>query len=423
MSTVAAGASMFFFGRRGGQVPFLRVLTRLLIAAAIAFVLVWIVFLADNTSNGPVIDAPGKFFQTVLDTITISGLYFIVASGFTLIFGLMRTVQMAHGALFLLAGLFALSYQRRFLDITGPPPYEDVGWAEWWLPLVIGVVIVAGLGFLIQQVFLRWNQGQDLRQALITIAISIIMVDRILHHFGGVPKDITWTHQIHGYVEDLSLPGYVVVLFIVSAVVAVGSLLGLRSPVESGASAQRRLCSVGVFVGTLGAVGTGLLLLLELTGLRYAIHRFFIIGMALGVGGGLWLLLKKTRTGMVIRAGVDDTPMVQALGINVQRVFAVAFVLGSALAGLGGVIGGSFANLGPGVTDGNWLLNSLVVVIIGGMGSLGGAAAGSLLYGAATSFSPSYLPEAYSYYAIIATFVILALVLAVRPYGLFGRPE
>lgn len=409
-------------GRRGRHAPWQRSATRLLIAAAVAFVVVWIVFLAGNTANGAVIDAPGKFFQTVLDAITVSGLYFIVASGFTLIFGLMRTVQMAHGALFLLAGLIALSYQRRFLDMTGPPPYEDVGWAEWWLPLVIGVVIVAGLGFLIQQVFLRWNQGQDLRQALITIAISIIMVDRILHHFGGVPKDITWTYQIHGYVEDLSLPGYVVALFIVSAVVAVGGLVGLRSP-EAGASSQSRLWAAGAFLGTLGAAGTGLLLLLEVTGLRYAIHRFFIIGMALGVGGGLWLLLRKTRTGMVIRAGVDDTPMVQALGINVQKVFALAFVLGSALAGLGGVIGGSFANLGPGVTDGNWLLNSLVVVIIGGMGSLGGAAAGSLLYGAATSFSPSYLPEAYSYYAIIATFVILALVLAVRPYGLFGRPE
>ena len=361
MTTVMVDAVNALLGRRGRHTPWQRTVTRLLIAAAITFVVVWILFLAGNTANDAVIRAPDKFFQTVLDAITVSGMYFIVASGFTLIFGLMRTVQMAHGALFLLAGLFALTYQRKFLDTTGPPPYEDVGWAHWWLPLVIGVVIVSGLGFLIQQVFLRWNQGQDLRQALITIAISIIMVDRMFHHFGGVPKDITWTHEIHGYVE--------------------------------------------------------------FAGLRYGIHRLFIIGMALGVGGGLWLLLKKTRTGMVIRAGVDDTPMVQALGINVQRVFAVAFVLGSALAGLGGVIGGTFANLGPGITDGNWLLNSLVVVIIGGMGSLGGAAAGSLLYGAATSFAPSYLPEAYSYYAIIATFVILALVLAVRPYGLFGRPE
>ena len=361
MSTVLAGAVSGLLGRRGRAIPWQRALTRLLIAAAISFVVVWIVFLADNTANDSVIDAPGKFLQSILDAITISGLYFIVASGFTLIFGLMRTVQMAHGALFLLAGLFAVTYQRKFLGISGPPQYGDVGWANWWLPLVIGVVIVSGLGLLIQQVFLRWNQGQDLRQALITIAISIIMVDRMFAHFGGVPKDITWTHQIHGYVE----------------------------------------------------VG----------GLRYGIHRLFIIGMALGVGGGLWLLLKKTRIGMVIRAGVDDTPMVQALGINVQKVFAVAFVLGSALAGLGGVIGGSFANLAPGNTDGNWLLNSLIVVIIGGMGSLRGAAAGSLLYGLATSLSPSYLPEAYSYYAIIATFIILALVLAMRPFGLFGRPE
>ena len=124
---------------------------------------------------------------------------------------------------------------------------------------------------------------------------------------------------------------------------------------------------------------------------------------------------------MVIRAGVDDRQMVSALGINIQLAFAIAFVVGSALAGLGGVIGGSFASLAPGV-DANWLLNSLVVVIIGGMGSLGGAAVGSLLYGLATSFSAAYLPSNYTPYAITFTFVLLAVVLAVRPLGIFGRP-
>ena len=108
-----------------------------------------------------------------------------------------------------------------------------------------------------------------------------------------------------------------------------------------------------------------------------------ILGIAVGIGLLLWLWLKRTRTGMVIRAGVDDRAMVSALGINIQLTFAIAFVVGSALAGLGGVIGGSFASLAPGV-DANWLLYSLVVVIIGGMGSLGGAAIGALLLGLTT---------------------------------------
>ena len=124
---------------------------------------------------------------------------------------------------------------------------------------------------------------------------------------------------------------------------------------------------------------------------------------------------------MVIRAGVDDRAMVSALGINIQLTFAIAFFVGSALAGLGGVIGGSFASLAPGV-DANWLLYSLVVVIIGGMGSLGGAAIGSLLLGLTTNFSAAYLPSNYTYYSIIFTFVLVAIVLAVRPLGLFGRP-
>ena len=101
--------------------------------------------------------------------------------------------------------------------------------------------------------------------------------------------------------------------------------------------------------------------------------------------------------------------------------FAIAFFVGSALAGFGGAIGGSFASLGPGV-DANWLLYSLVVVIIGGMGSLSGAAVGALLLGLVSSFSAAYLPANYTFYSIIFTFVLLAIVLAFRPHGLFGKP-
>jgi branched-chain amino acid transport system permease protein len=157
-------------------------------------------------------------------------------------------------------------------------------------------------------------------------------------------------------------------------------------------------------------------------GVRYPTTRLYILLVAVVVGVGLWAWLQKTRTGMVIRAGVDDTGMVQALGINVQVVFAIAFFVGAALAGLGGGLGGSFSALRPGV-DGSWLLNSIIVVIVGGMGSLKGAAAGSLLLGFITALAPAYLPPELTNYSVIFTFVLLAAVLAVRPYGLFGTPQ
>src|SRR5690606_40699235 len=135
--------------------------------------------------------------------------------------------------------------------------------------------------------------------------------------------------------------------------------------------------------------------------------------LALVVGALLWLWLKRTGMGMVIRAGADDEEMVGALAINIARVFAVTFFVGSFLAGMGGVTGASFARVATG-SDGNWLLNSLIVVIIGGMGSVKGAVAGSLLYGMVTAFAPAYMPTQYAFYAIIFTFVLRALVLALR---------
>jgi len=191
--------------------------------------------------------------------------------------------------------------------------------------------------------------------------VSIILADQMLAHFGGVAQDIAWPGTLDRFVD------------------------------------------------------------LRVAGVQYTTTRLFILGLAIAVGLALWLWLKKTRTGMVIRAGVDDRQMVSALGINIQLTFAIAFFVGSALAGLGGAVGGSFASLAPGV-DSNWLLNSLVVVIIGGMGSLGGAAVGSLLLGLTTNFAAAYLPSDYTYYSIIFTFILLAIVLSVRPLGLFGKP-
>jgi len=114
--------------------------------------------------------------------------------------------------------------------------------------------------------------------------------------------------------------------------------------------------------------------------------------------------------------------MASALGVNVQLVFAAAFFLGSALAGLAGVFGGTVLSVAPGQDD-KFLLSSLIVVIIGGMGSLAGAALGALALGLVEQLASVYLPEDYTNYSILLTFILLIVVLAVRPTGIFGRPE
>ncbi len=344
--------------RRPFVVP--RWLPRALLWLAAVAAALWVLVLARNTSAGPAIREPGEFVVTLLDGVTFAGLLFVVASGFTLIFGLMRTVNMAHGSLFLLAAYVAVELQQAMVGKTRNIDASEVGLIDWLGPLVIAGALAAVLGLVMQQVFLRWNQGEDLRQALITLAISVVLADQMLARFGGIAQTIVW-------------PGSVRHFF-------------------------------------------------EIMGERYATSRLFMLAVAVVLGVLLWLWLNKTRMGMVIRAGVDDQEMVRALGINITLVFAVTFLAGSFLAGVGGVMGASFAGAAPGI-DGQWLLNSLVVVIIGGLGSIKGAVAGSLLYGMVVAFSPAYLPSGYTYYSIILTFALLAVVLAVRPNGLFGRAE
>ena len=159
---------------------------------------------------------------------------------------------------------------------------------------------------------------------------------------------------------------------------------------------------------------------LHVGGVQYSLARLVMLAIGVAVGVGLWLWLYRTKTGMVIRAGVDDEQMASALGINIQKTFAIAFVVGSALAALGAVVWGAQASIASG-QDGQWLLNSLVVVIVGGMGSIFGAAAGALLFAFVANFGASYLPtsgtDCCTQYSSILTFILIALVLAFRPRG------
>jgi branched-chain amino acid transport system permease protein len=364
----------------------LRRLALLLAAGAVAFAIAYVVVIADpppeiggnwrTTSSGSAIDDWRSFTVTLLNALTFAGWLFIVASGFSLIFGLMRVVNMAHGSFYLIGGYIAYEVQQ---SMTGEgfsiQPSEVTTW-EWVYPALVACSVVAVVGLIVQQVFLRWNMGQELRQALITIAISVIIADQIIAHFPRhVPEG---TVKFGGNAVGQAWPGWV-----------------WDTRVE-----------------------------FPLTGIEYSLARLSVLFLGVMVGVSLWLWLHRTRTGMVIRAGVDDRQMTSALGVNIQFVFALAFLVGSALAAFGGVVGASQGNVASG-QDGQWLLYSLVVVIIGGMGSLLGAAAGSLLYGLVFSFAAVYLPttgnECCTQYSVVFTFVLLALVLAFRPQGLFGR--
>ncbi len=314
--------------------------------AVLLFAIVWVADKAFGKGFGTTGNAP-QFVIVALNGVSLAALYFVTASGFTLVFGLMRVVNMAHGALYLLGGYLALDLAQH-------------GW-NWWLAAAGAMVITGAVGLLMQQSLLRWNQGQDLRQALITIAVAALLADQMILRFGATPEAI----QPPGALSD-------------------SIALGLYD-------------------------------------LQYPAFRVFVVGVAVAVGFVLWLVIRHTRFGMVVRAGVDDRAMTSAMGVNVQLVFAGAFFIGAALAGLGGVMGGTVLSLAPGEDD-KFLLSSLVVVIIGGLGSLPGAAVGALALGLVEQLSAVYLPSEYTNYSILLTFILLVVVLAVRPSGFFGRP-
>jgi branched-subunit amino acid ABC-type transport system permease component len=155
----------------------------------------------------------------------------------------------------------------------------------------------------------------------------------------------------------------------------------------------------------------------SLGGLTYPSYRLFVIAFGLGMAVALWLLLERTRLGSIIRAGVYDAEMAAGLGINIHRVFTGVFAFGAALAGLSGVIAGPIQSAYPAMGV-SILIPALIVVVVGGLGSLKGSLAGSLIIGQAETFGKAWLPEV----AMLMIYVVMALVVLLRPQWLFGRP-
>jgi branched-chain amino acid transport system permease protein len=283
------------------------------------------------------------FWLTVLNGLTLAALYFLVASGFTLIFGLMRNVNLAHGSLYLLGAYVGYSTGQ----VTG----------SWVLAVLAGFAAAALCGALMQTLVFRRMEGQDLRQTLVTIGLSIVMADIFMWIWGGDTYQFDAPDWMSG-----------------------------RMPMP--------------FVNV------------------YPTFRILVLLAAVVIGLLLWLLLNRTRVGMMIRAGVDDKQMLSASGVNVQRVFIATFAIGAGLAGFAGVIGGTALSISPG-EDVRYLLASLVVVIVGGIGSISGAAIGALLIGMAETFGLAYTPT----YGVVFTFVLLVVALAFKPEGVMGTKQ
>ncbi len=315
-----------------------------------AAILLWAIFAPWPEGLEDLIGRKKIFLNALFNGITLGALYFLVASGFTLIFGLMKNVNLAHGSLYMLGGYIG---------------YETANATGWWLlSFVAAFLVVAVLGIALQLVVFRRMEGQDLKQTLVTIGISIVLADLMLWIWGGDFYQILTPQSLTGPIE---------------------------LPLITGISRR-----------------TG-----EYIYLTYPIVRLVILVAAIAIGIGMWLVLNRTRIGMLVRAGVDDRDMLSAVGVRIQRVFVLVFAFGAGLAGVAGVIGGTFQSVAPG-EDLRFLLASLVVVIVGGMGSIPGAALGALLIGLAEQFGSVYAPT----YAVVLTFLIMVVVLAFRPQGL-----
>lgn len=275
-----------------------------------------------------------------LNALSFAALLFLVASGFTLIFGLMNIVNLAHGGFYLVGGYIGFTV----VLATG----------SFWVALLAAALAVGVLGTVTELVLLRPVRGQETAEVLLTVGLVLVLGDLSLAIWGGDPRTIPTPEYLSGPLE-----------------------LGLVS---------------------------------------YPRFRLFVVVLAVAVGLLLWFIETRTRIGAIVRAGVDDPEMIAALGINIQRVFSGMFLLGALLAGMSGVVGGAFLSIEPGI-EVEIVLFALVVVIIGGLGSLPGAAIGALVVGFVDVFARAFIPEL----AFFTLFAPMVIVLVLRPQGLLGR--
>ena len=290
-------------------------------------------------------------------TLTVAGLamgmmIFIMASGLTLVFGLMDVMNFAHGALISVGAYAAASVLVAMKpQMLAPDMLSNL---SAMLPAVLAAIVLAGvLGLFFERVIIRPVYGDHLKQILVTMG-GLIVCEQLIH--------VVWGPDIIALPKPASFSG--AVLF--------------------GDAAIER-------------------------------YRLLAVAVGLAVFAGMWLVLNKTRLGLLIRAGVENPEMVESLGYRIRRLFIGVFVAGSALAGLGGVMWAMYQESVNAQMGMQMMVVIFIVIIIGGLGSVGGCFAGALLVGLVANYTGYVAPKL----ALGSNILLMVLVLLWRPRGLF----
>ena len=282
-----------------------------------------------------------NFLNLLVNGLSTGMLVFLLASGLTLIFGLMNVLNFAHGGFFVW-GAF-----------VGVWLYDQTN--NLLLSFLGAVVIGMAIGWLIERLLIRPVYGNHLRQLLVTLGGMLVLIECIRMLWGSNPIRSNLPNWLDGSIQF-------------------GDIIFIK-------------------------------------------YRLFVIIIGIIVYLALLLLLNKTKIGIMIRAGVDNKEMVQALGINIKTVFSVVFFIGAGLAALGGAMLGPYSGTIVADMGMQYAILAFIVVIIGGLGKIQGAAFASILVGLAGAFTAYYLPD----FTLAVNMLLLIFVLILRPQGLFGE--
>jgi len=288
----------------------------------------------------------GTILLLIMAGLTRAAILFIVAAGLTLVFGVLRVINMAHGSLYMVGAFIAASVM------------QQVGGAgSFWVALVVAPVAVGLIGAIVEfGVLRRIYQAEHVVQLLATYALILIFDDLVKMTWGAEYKSVSAPAALLGSISFGDRP--------------------------------------------------------------FPIYNLFVIVWALILAAALWLMIHRTGLGRLIRAAVEDAEMLEALGVNIPRIFLAVFVIGAFLAGLGGVLVAPLGSIGLGM-DVTILIEAFVVAVIGGLGSFPGALLGAGIIGMMFSFGITVAPRM----AMAFVFLAMVIVLIIRPWGLFGEPE
>ncbi len=328
---------------------------------------------------------PRVLVSVLLSGLTLGALYFMVTAGLSLIFGLMDVLNFAHGVFFMLGAYAGYTlYTSAFLSSLSTD-------ARFVLALIFGALVGAGMGALMEYGLIRPLYSRPIYQVLLTLGLVFV---------GDQFVKLVWGPS------------------------------GFFMEIPSLFNGQGRECPSDNLIAWFSDHCASIMIM----GRGFPSYRLFLIALGVAMLIVMGLLLTRTRIGMIIRAGVQDAEMVEALGINVRRVFTGVFALGAGLAALGGVAAAPMIGVNPAIGQ-EFLLQGFISVVIGGMGSLSGAAIGSLLVGLARAFGDNlvlsgiqlpWMEQALTASPAIArasTVLIMALVLLLKPSGILGKKE